>query len=175
VEYHVARWLRADFSIIITRKLPFPHNPESGFGAIAEDGSMFTHPLADEWVSESEQKRVIQEQKKEIERRKQKLRKKELPKIKGRTIIVVDDGIAMGSTMRASIAMVKNRKAAHIVVAVPVAGRQRVQDMKELVDDIIVLATPRFFRAVARVYENWYDVPDKEVCAIMEKWDKEHY
>lgn len=174
VGYQVAKQLQAEFSIIITRKLPFPHNPESGFGAIAEDGSVYTHPLADTWVSQPEQDQIIQEQKSEIERRKQVLRKDELPEMKGKTIILVDDGIAMGSTMRASIALVQKRTPAHVVVAVPVAGKERAEEIKELVDDMVVLVTPRFFRAVADVYEKWYDVPDEEVISIMKKWKKEH-
>lgn len=170
VGYHVARHLNARFSIVVARKLPFPDNPEGGFGAIAEDGSTFILPRASRWLPKETIARIMEEQKQEIERRITALRKgRPLPDIEGKTVILVDDGIAMGSTMRATISMCKNKKAGKIVVAVPVAGREVAQQIEQLVDGIIVLEKPMFFRAVAQVYRNWYDVPDSEVLEIMEK------
>jgi predicted phosphoribosyltransferase len=147
VGFEVARYLGAEFSLIVTRKLPYPTQPEAGFGAIAA------------------------EQRAEISRRIEVLRKgRPLPRIEGRTVILVDDGIAGGSTIRASIEMLKRSGAEHLVVAAPVAGEDRKTEIGNLVDDIVVLETPPFFRAVAQVYKNWYDVPDEEVLEIMEEW-----
>ncbi len=173
VGFRVAEELNADFSIIISRKLPFPDNPESGFGAVTEDGSMYLYPAAESWVGRENIERIVARQKEEIERRIAVLRKgRPLPSIADRTVILVDDGIAMGSTMRASIKLCKNRNAGRIVVAAPVAGERVVQDIKQLVDEIVILEVPPFFRAVAQVYRNWYDVTDEEVLAIMESQDK---
>jgi predicted phosphoribosyltransferase len=172
VGVEVAKYLDADFSILIARKLPFPDNPESGFGAIAEDGSTYIVDSAAHWFPQPSIDRIIGEQKQEIARRIRVLRKGEpLPEIEGRTVILVDDGIAMGSTMRASIKLCKKRNAGKIVVAVPVTGEERKQEVGELVDEIVVKETPPFFRAVAQVYANWYDVPDEEVLDLLETWE----
>jgi predicted phosphoribosyltransferase len=109
-----------------------------------------------------------------MERRMAVLRKgRPLPEIAGRTVILVDDGIAMGSTMRASIMLCRHREAGKIVVAVPVSGERVAVEIGEMVDEVVVLEQPTFFRAVAQVYENWYDVSDREVIEIMEKWQSE--
>lgn len=173
VGFHVAADLNADFSIVISRKLPFPYSPESGFGAIAEDGSTFLYPGFDGMVSQGDIARIKKEQRKEIKRRIRVLRgERSLPSMKQRTVILVDDGIAMGSTMRVSIAMCRSRGARIMVVAVPVTGRETAREIGELVDGIVVLEMPAGFRAVAQVYRNWHDVSDEEVLAIMERWDR---
>lgn len=170
----VAKHLDADFSLVITRKLPYPRNPEAGFGAIAEDGSTYIFEDAARWLSDRVVDEIVEAQKSEIRRRIEVLRGGgPLPEIAGRTVILVDDGIAMGSTMRASIKLCRKQEAARIVVAVPVAGPRVIGEFERLTDDLIVLETPPFFRAVAEVYENWYDVPDAEVLGIMEKWRTE--
>jgi len=174
VGFQIAKSLRADFSILISRKLPYPDNPEAGFGALAEDGSTIILKGATLWIPEKKIKEIIQKQSEEIKRRIRILRKGEsLPEIKGRTIILVDDGLAMGSTMRAAIQLCRKRKAQKIIVAVPVAGDRVAEEMERIVDKAVILEIPPFFRAVAQVYMSWYDVQDKEVLEILEKWEKE--
>src|SRR5690554_2693887 len=168
VGLQVAAKLNAEFSLIIARKLPFPDNPEAGFGAIAEDGSTFILEDAYYWLEGVTIERIKQQQIAEIERRIKTLRGgKPLPEIKGRTVILIDDGIAMGSTMRAAIELCRNREAGKVVVAVPVAGREVAKELQKKVDDLIVLETPAYFRAVAQVYERWYDVSDEEVLDLL--------
>jgi putative phosphoribosyl transferase len=175
VGYQVATYLNAEFAILVARKLPFPDEPEAGFGAVAEDGSTFMVEGAEAWLPKPTIERIIREQRREIERRTDVLRQGEpLPEIGGRTVILIDDGIAMGSTMRASIAMCKSRGVARIVVAVPVTGEDRAREVGALVDEIVVLERPEGFRAVAQVYRNWYDVSDEEVLDIMKEWKQEH-
>ncbi len=172
IGFELAKYLNADFSIIVTRKLPFPSNPEAGFGAIAEDGSTFIFDDIKQTMDEATLNSIIEEQKEEINRRKLVLRKnKPLPDIFDRTVILVDDGIAMGSTMMASIQMIKKKNPKKIVVSTPVASLRVASDIADLVDEAEILTTPRNFRAVAQVYESWYDVPDEEVIEIMEKVD----
>jgi putative phosphoribosyl transferase len=168
--YEISRALDTDFSLLICRKLPFPHNTESGFGAIAEDGSLYINASASSSVSDEEIQQIITEQSLEIKRRIQTLRQgKTLPVIKGRTVILVDDGIAMGSTMHAAVELCKKAKAKKIIVAVPVAGRQTIETFSKMVDKVIVLESPVPFYAVAQVYENWYDVSDEEVLSFLHK------
>lgn len=83
------------------------------------------------------------------------------------TVILVDDGIAMGSTMRASIQYCRNRGPGKVVVASPVAGRDTQRDLRKAADDVVILVTPPLFGAVAQVYRNWYDVTDAEVLEIL--------
>ena len=172
VGYHVARYLGANLSILVSRKLPFPDNPEAGFGAVAEDGSIYIAGDAGYWLPKQTIDRIIQEQKAEIKRRIALLRGDRPIEIKNKIVILVDDGIAVGSTMRAAIKMVKNKGVKKIVVASPVSGRETAEEIGALVDEIVVLEKPEFFRAVAQVYYNWYDVSDSEVIEIMGRWDK---
>ncbi|MFH1208693.1 MAG: phosphoribosyltransferase family protein [Candidatus Omnitrophota bacterium] len=174
VGYYVARSLNAHFSMVVSRKLPLLNDPEAGFGAIAEDGSTFLIERAAQWVSEKEIQAIQEAQKLEIIRRVRTLRKgRPLPVLKDRTVILVDDGIAMGATMRAAILLCRNKQAKKIVVAAPVAGEDVAAEIAEIVDELVVLETPVLFRAVAQVYRYWDDVPDSEVLAIMERWEKD--
>jgi len=159
VGYEVAKYLNADLSIVVSRKLPYPDNPEAGFGAIAEDGSTFIFEDAKRWLSEETIDRIMEEQKQ--------------PEIINRVVILVDDGLAMGSTMRASIMLCRNKKAGKIIVAAPVSGRAVAEEIGKIVDEVVILEKPVFFQAVAQVYRNWYDVSDREVIEIMERWQSE--
>ncbi len=171
VAYEVAEFLDTELSILVSRKLPFPFNPEAGFGAITEDGSTIIQDGAYSWLSREEIEKIIREQKQEMARRIRTLRKsKPLPKIKGRIVILVDDGLAMGSTMKASIRLCKNKEADKIIVAVPVSGESVGREIEGMVDEIVVLETPPFFQAVAQVYANWCDVQDSEVIEILDRW-----
>lgn len=171
VGYYVACAIHAEMAIVVSRKLSYPDNSEAGFGAIAEDGSLFIFEDALGFLGREEIDRIIEEQKRELKRRVHVFRKDEpLPEIKGRTVIIVDDGIAMGSTVRATIALCKNKKAKKIVVASPVAGPDVAESLAKIVDETVILEKPAFFQAVAQVYRNWYDVPDSEVLEFARKW-----
>ena len=168
--YEVSKVLDADFSLLICRKLPFPFNTESGFGAMAEDGSLYINELAAASVSHKEIEQIIIQQSIEIKRRIQTLRGgRPLPSIKGRSVILVDDGIAMGSTMHVAVELCRKKEAKRIIVAVPVASRQAIEKFSQIADEVVVLESPVNFHAVAQVYENWYDVSDEEVLDFLKK------
>lgn len=174
VGYQVAKALDAELSLIMSRKLPFPDSPEAGFGAVAEDGSIFLFEASEDWLSTGEIRRIAKEQRKELRRRIKVLRGgRVLPSLMDRTVILVDDGIAMGSTMRVAIMLCRKYKAGKIVVAAPVAGPDIARQMRVLADETVILEEPPFFRAIAEVYKNWYDVQDKEVIEIMKEWENE--
>ena len=167
VGYQVAKRLGSRFSLAISRKLPFPKNPEAGFGAVAEDGSIYLIPEA-KMIPENAIREIVDEQREEINRRISILRgNRPLPPLKDETVILVDDGIAMGSTMRATIEMCRNAKAGTVVVGAPVTGPRVRSEMETLADRVEILEVPPDFHAVAQVYERWYDVPDQEVMKIM--------
>jgi predicted phosphoribosyltransferase len=163
VAKEVARILNLPLDLIIVRKLPMPGNPEAGIGAISEAGEIIWQPQVNFYKKEVVDK-ILRKQEKETERRIKVLRKgKKLPNLRGRTVILVDDGIAMGSTMEVAIKTVKKKGAKKVVIAVPVGGRDVVERIEKMVDRIICLDIPKFFYAVAQAYKNWYDVSDEEV------------
>ncbi len=171
VGIEVATHIGGEFSVIISRKLPFPYDPEAGFGALAEDGTLVLHPDAREWLSDEEIRAVVKEQEKELRRRLRLLRRDApLPRMEGRTVILVDDGLAMGSTMKAAVGLCLNRRAGRIVVAAPVGGSAALADLRKTADEIIVLETPVNFQAVALAYRHWTDVSDREAVKLLEDW-----
>lgn len=173
VGFQVADYLNADFSIVISRKLPYPDNPEAGFGAVAEDGTLFIFRYALHSMEQELIDRIIREQQVELKRRIDVLRGGQpLPDISDRTVILVDDGIAMGSTMRATVMLCRHKKAAKVIVAAPVAGASTAADIASVADETIILEKPAFFQAVAQVYMNWHDVGDEEVIEYMNQWQK---
>jgi len=125
------------------------------------------------WLSDEEVNRIVLVQGKEVERRCRVLRGgKPLPLIAGKTVILVDDGLAMGSTMSAAVLLCRKKHAAKVVVAVPVSGSRVAKEIDGLADETIILEIPSSFQAVAQVYRNWYDVSDGEVRKIMRKWKR---
>jgi len=176
VGYRVARYLQAEFDIIMAGKLPWPDNSEAGFGAIAEDSSIFIFPGVFEKLKKKRIDRIISQQHAELERRIGALRAGcPLPKIAGRTVILVDDGIATGSTMRVCVDMCRKAQAERIVVAAPVAGRITTDEFRALADDVVVVDEIENFYAVAQGYLNWCDVSDRQVIEIMHQWEYEKY
>ena len=122
------------------KETAFPDNPEAGFGALPRTSTVIEN--AGYWLAGETFERIKKEQIAEIERRINALRGgKPLPDIAGRTVILVDDGIAMGSTMRAAIELCRNKKAKKIVVAVPVAGKEIADVIAKEADEIVVLET----------------------------------
>ena len=171
--YEIAKELQIDFSLLVSRKLPSPDNPEAGFGAIAEDGSIYlAYPYAN-YVADNIKNKIIKKQREVIKEKVKLLRKNTPLDIEGKTVILTDDGIAMGSTMQVSVNYCRNHKARWIVVAVPVSGWSAKKEFNRIADEFIVLETPEHFLAVAQSYENWHNVPDEEVLTIMEKFEQE--
>jgi len=171
IGFEVAVYLNSDFDILVSRKLPIPYNPEAGFGAIAEDGSAYINKDASLWVQKNEIERIKKEQINEIKRRIEVLRGgRPLTAVESRVVILIDDGLAMGSTMRVSIQYCRNKNAKKIIVAVPVSGEDVFYEIKQLVGEAHVLEMPYNFIAVAQAYLNWYDITDEDVIELMEKW-----
>ena len=173
VGLEVAKALGSDFDLIICRKLAYPFNPESGFGALCEDGTLFINQQALHGVTQEDIYRAIEEQSREIAQRIQKLRGgRRLKDIKDKIVILVDDGIAMGSTMTAAIQMLRKLGPKKIVVAVPTASPQAVEYFGQIADEVVALYTPFPFYAVADAYERWYDVSDEEVLRLLSDFER---
>lgn len=171
VAVEVAKAFKADFDLLISRKLALPNNPEAGFGAIAEDGSVYLLPKAKVLLSEEKIAKIIDNQKKETDRRVRVLRgNRPLPDMTDRTVILVDDGIAVGGTLKAAIQLCHKNNPKKLIVAVPVASRQAPQEFAGLVDDLVIIDQPRFYTAVAQAYQHWRNVTDEEVIQTMAKY-----
>ena len=173
--YHVAKYLDADFSLLISRKLGHPFNPEYAIGALAEDGTVHVNEHALSEASQDDIDQAVARQKKEIERRIQILRKgKPLPEMKDKTVIIVDDGIATGATIFAAIDMCRKKKASRIVVAAPVSGTEKKEELAKYADEVVILETPEYYHAVSQAYDSFQQISDEEAMELLERWEKEH-
>lgn len=172
--YYVARYLHADLSLLISRKLGHPANPEYAFGAIAEDGSIYLNPSSSGQLSDDTIQEVANEQKKEIIRRITILRQgKPMPELKGRTVILVDDGIATGATIFAAIEMCKKQNAGKVIVASPVSGYEMEEELAEKADEVVILEKPEDYLAVSQAYLSFYNLSDEDALKFMQRWEKE--
>ena len=166
----VARALDLPMDLVIPRKLGAPFNPEYAIGAITEDseGIFNEEVIAELGISPRTLKKIVAREKKEAQRRLQAYRGDRSPlDLAGKTVILVDDGIATGLTMRAAIKSVRAKKAAKIIVAVPVAARDSLARIKREVDRAVCLNTPRFFGAVGAFYQEFGQVKDEEVVELL--------
>lgn len=172
--YYVARQLHAHLSLIIVRKLGHPQNPELAFGAIAEDGTVYFTPTAGRRISSQMMDTITIQQHKEIELRKLSLRNDHpLPDLLYQTVLLVDDGIATGATIFAAIYMCRKLGAAKIIVAAPVASTDKVTELQQVADEVIVLQSPARYHAVSQVYDSFYNLTDSEALSFIEKWERE--
>jgi putative phosphoribosyl transferase len=171
VAYEVARALHTPLDVLVVRKLGVPGHRELAMGAIASGGlrvlnvdvvkALGISPAAVESVAHKEML--------EIERQQRTFRgNAPLPKLSGRTIIVVDDGLATGSTMRAAVGALRQSNPARIIVAVPVAAAETVRRVREEADSVVCLSAPPDFHAVSMWYEDFSQTSDEEVRDLLE-------
>ena len=155
IAYEVARGLGAPLDVFVVRKLGVPGQEELAMGAIATGGvRVVNHDVVDALaIPPAAIDRVAAEEGRELERRQRSYRDgRPEPVVAGRTVILVDDGLATGSTMRAAVAALRQLAPARVVVAVPVAARSTCDELRGEVDDVVCLATPEPFMAVGRFY-----------------------
>lgn len=171
VAYEVANILRGELSVVITKKLPHPLHEEFAIGAAAEDGSVFLTDAARDLGQETI-RQILKTQSKEIKSRIQRFRKgKPLPEIFQRIVIIVDDGIATGSTIVPAIKLCKSRKPARIIVAAPVSGEEYVSEIHSLADEVVIVDQPGEFYAVGQAYDDFHSLGDEEVISLLEDFE----
>ena len=166
----VAIALHAPLDVVIVRKLGSPMNPECGFGAVGEGGALVTDEGArrEVGVGDEEYRRIIGRERAEIERRIALYREnRPMLDVTGRTVIVVDDGLATGSTASAAISVLRHLGARRIVLAGPTGSAQAVELLRSRADEVLCLQTPEWFRAVGAQYEDFAQTTDHEVIEIL--------
>ncbi len=173
VGYEVARALGAPLDVIVTRKLGAPGEPELGLGAVV-DGD---HPetvlnqnlVALLGVSEQYLRAEIESQLKEIRRRQEAYRKgRPAVDVKGRTAIIVDDGIATGGSIRAALRGVRRLSPKKVVLAVPVAPAHTIEVLRPEADEVVCLSAPADFMAIGEFYQDFSQTSDEEVIQLLE-------
>lgn len=170
VAAEVARALHAPLDVIVVRKLGVPSQPELGMGAIGEDGIRVLDQeiMRAAGVTADDVARVEARERAEIERRSRLLRgARPRTSLAGRTVIIVDDGIATGGTARAAVHVARAEGATHVVLAVPVAPPDTVRALGREADEVVCLHTPEPFLAVGRWYEDFDQVSDTDVVHMV--------
>jgi len=172
VGYEVAKALGVPLDVLIPRKIGAPGQPELGIGAVGENGVsvLDRDTIAYLGVSEEYIKEEAERQRREIERRWKVYRdNRPFPDIKGKTVILVDDGIATGHTTMAAARVIRKRQPGKLVLAVPVAPADSLIRLRPEVDEIVVLETPEPFFAVGAWYEEFEQTTDEEVIELLRR------
>ena len=178
VAYEVARALHVPLDVFIVRKIGMPGAEEFAIGAIASGGVRLLDEelIARYGVSRDDVDAMIAAEQRELERRERQYRgDRQMPDVRGKTVILVDDGLATGSTMRAAVMALKREGAARIVVAVPVAAPETCQLLEREVDAIVCAVTPQPFHAVGLWYQDFAQMSDREVHDLLERAEHEDH
>ncbi len=165
----IADRLRLPLDIIVARKIGLPWQPELAMGAIAGDVRVLdTEMIRQLEIADADAESIIAREEEEMKRREEVFRENQ-PGVsaEGRTAIVVDDGLATGSTMLAAVRYARNLKPSKIVIAVPVGSREACARLRDEVDLLICLATPEMFFAVGEWYRDFQQVSDDEVRRLL--------
>ncbi|MCD4668853.1 MAG: phosphoribosyltransferase [Actinomycetia bacterium] len=167
----IAKALQLPAELVIVRKIQLPDNPEAGFGAVGPYGEMI---LNEPWVAQLHlaEYEIIAQKKKTIDniKKRDQIFRKGRPylDLKGKTVILVDDGMASGYTMLAAIGFTRRLESSKVITAVPTASNKTVDFILPQVDELVCLNVRRgYYFAVADAYKNWYDLDDEEVLSII--------
>ncbi|ELY50993.1 phosphoribosyltransferase [Natronolimnohabitans innermongolicus] len=167
----VADALEAPLDVVVAKKIGAPGNPEYAIGAVASDGSVWRNEQAFRGAAADEE--YFQEQREtEAEAARKKAERYRSggspPDLAGKTVVVVDDGVATGSTARACLSRLEASDADRVVLAVPVGPPDTIADLEEQVDEVVCLETPAGFHGVGQFYRNFTQVSDEEAMGYLE-------
>jgi putative phosphoribosyl transferase len=171
VAYEISLALHLPLDVLVTRKLGTPGNPELAMGALAETGYRhLNRDVLDSYdVPPRELEEEVHRQQREIARRIERYRQGHaLPALAGWTVILVDDGIATGATFYASLAALREMKVGRLVAAVPVGPDRTQEDLRGLVEEVVILYTPASFYGIGQFYADFHQIDDGEVLACLE-------
>jgi predicted phosphoribosyltransferase len=170
VAFEVAQALHAPLDVFIVRKLGVPGREEYAMGAIASgEVCVLNHEVVD-WlgISQASIDAVLQAERLELARREHLYREaRPVPSLHARTVLLIDDGLATGSTMRAAIRACRQQQPRHLVAAIPVADADVCESLRNEADEVVCASTPEFFQAVGRWYDDFSQTSDDEVRALL--------
>ena len=170
VAFEVAQSLRVPLDVFIVRKLGVPGFEELAAGAIASGGVRVLNPDVVNALPNAGEiiESVTQRETAELERREHEYRNgRPAPEITGRTVILIDDGLATGATMRAAVKALRQRGAVRIVVAVPVGPPDTCKEFEDVADEVVCASAPEFFQAVGQYYDDFSQTSDDEVRELL--------
>ena len=170
VGYEVAKALGLPLDVIVTKKIGAPDNPELAIGAVAEDGTfILDDDLVDRlFIPKDYIKEEVERQRREIQRRLLRYRGDvPYPSLKNREVIVVDDGVATGSTLKAALRLLRHKGAKTVTVAVPVGPPDTIRELEKLADRVVCLQTPEPFYAIGQFYVDFSQTSDEEVSELL--------
>lgn len=177
VGFEIARELNVPLDVFVVRKLGVPRYEELAMGAIASGGVRVLNEdvIRRLKIPQSAIDEVASDEQNELERRERQYRG-DLPptEVRGKTVILVDDGLATGATMRAAVQALRQTEAARLVVAVPVGARDSVVAMREVADEVVCPLQPEEFMAVGAWYEDFSQTTDEEVQELLEQGNMTH-
>ncbi|WP_168015680.1 phosphoribosyltransferase [Halomonas salinarum] len=177
VAFEVAQALGGELDVLVVRKLGVPWHPEFAMGAIAGNGVCILHHelIAGLGVTQERLDTLIADETRELKRREQVYRgQRPRPHVAGRCVIVVDDGLATGATMQAAVEALKEQTPNELIVAIPVAAADSLNEIEAIADRIICLHTPEDFVAVGQWYQSFNQTSDQEVLALLEQARPSH-
>ena len=170
VAMEVAKYLGCEMDLIITRKVGAPGNPEFAIGSVTQDGELITDREFATSYGVGE-RYLAEESKRQTDIIKERLRRfrgdRPYPSLKDRIVVVVDDGIATGYTIRAAVQSIRRKNPAKLILAVPVAPQETIEELSKEVDQVVCLSTPEIFYAIGEFYENFEQVEDEEVVRML--------
>ena len=174
VALEVALALEANLDLVISRKIPLPLSPEAGFGAVADDGTVILNEEVVKRVglSSHQVNYQINQVRAEIRQRSLLYRQnRPLSVVNGKTVTIIDDGLASGFTMMAAVESVRRRQPKEIVVAVPVTSATALEKIEKVANKVVIVAKgtmPKFY--IADFYRYWHDLSDVEVIQCLKEW-----
>lgn len=164
----IAENLGADLDVILVRKLGAPGNPEYALGAVSEFGEIYIRPEQEEYLSQAYLKEVIERERDVIKKRRLLYTPYRSPIAQsGRTVILVDDGIATGATMLSAVKFARAAHAKKIVVAAPVVSFEAAEELRKVADECVFLEVSKSMWAISQFYEDFRQITDDEVCETL--------
>lgn len=176
VAYEVAHRLHAPLDVVLVRKVGAPHNPEYGIGAVGEGGVRLLNDdaVARLGLSDDQLDSAVAREREEVKRRLESYRSGRPPvPVAGRTAIIVDDGLATGVSASAAVEVLRARKAARVVLAIPVGAPDSVDDLRQRADDVVCLHEPPSFMAVGTWYRDFSQTTDEDVIELLRRAHEE--
>jgi putative phosphoribosyl transferase len=170
VAFEIVRELNAPLDVFLVRKLGLPEHPDLAMGAIADGGIRILNEnvIARAGISEKELGEVEAREEKELRRRAVDYRQsRPFPSLQGKTVILVDDGIATGATLFAALTALRRQAPAKLIVAAPVGSREACDSLREIADRVVCPLTPPSFRSVGQWYDDFEQTSDAEVRSLL--------